>query len=97
MKSVAWDLVQLLQSSQDGSAAAQYARKKIIMLLAQNNQAVGVRNQRLSSLKHQNFAQAIQRWKKENLSSSIVRNRVAVQRWVAESNGKLCPVVKDNQ
>ncbi|MDZ7840380.1 MAG: integrase domain-containing protein [Gammaproteobacteria bacterium] len=97
MKPLAWDLVQLLRRNRDGSRATQYARKKIVMQFAQNVQASGARNKRLSNLKQQDFARAIQGWKKENLSDATLRNRVTALRWVAEKIGKPDLVAKDNQ
>jgi len=97
MKPLEWDLLQLLKRNRDGSRATQYARKRIVMLFAQNLQAAGVRNKRLTNLKHKDFTRVIQSWKSENLSDSTLKNRVGALRWVAEKIGKPHLVAKENQ
>lgn len=97
MKPLAWDLVQLLRRNRDGSRATQYARKKIVMQFAQNVQASGARNKRVSNLKQRDFARAIQGWKKDNVSDATLRNRLTALRWVAEKIGKPHLVARDNE
>jgi hypothetical protein len=82
--------------NRDGSYATQYARERILTMIANQLHETGFRDLGVLSLKPKHVEALAQRWKAESLSAGTIKNRMTELRWWAEKIGKKNVIHRDN-
>jgi site-specific recombinase XerC len=67
--------------NRDGSFATQYARERILTMIANQLQEMGFKDMRAPSLKPKHVQALVERWKTEGLSVGTIKNRMTELRW----------------
>jgi len=96
MRDLNFELKQLCQRNRDGSYATQYARERILTMIANQLHDMGFRNMQVGSLKPKHVEALVERWKAESLSAGTIKNRMTELRWWAEKIAKQNVIAKDN-
>ena len=96
MRELNYELKQLCLRNRDGSFATQYARERILTMIANQLHEMGFKDMRATSLKPKHVQALVERWKAEALSSGTIKNRMTELRWWAEKTGKQNVIAKDN-
>ena len=96
MRELNYELKQLCLRNRDGSFATQYARERILTMIANQLHEMGFKDLRATSLKPKHVQALVERWKAEALSSGTIKNRMTELRWWAEKTGKQNVIAKDN-
>ena len=81
MRDLNYELKELCRHNRDGSYATQYARERILTLIANQLHEMGFRDMRATSLKPKHVVALVERWKAESLSAGTTKNRMTVLRW----------------
>lgn len=97
MRNLNYELKELCRHNRDGSYATQYARERILTMIANQLHEMGFRDMRATSLKPKHVQALVERWKAESLSAGTMKNRMTVLRWWAEKIGKENVVARDNE
>jgi integrase len=82
--------------NRDGSYATQYARERILTMIANQLYAMGFKDMRAVSLKPKHVQALVERWKAESLSAGTIKNRMTEIRWWAEKIAKQGVIFKSN-
>ncbi len=96
MRDLNYELMKLCHRNNDGSYATQYARKRILSMIANQLYEMGFRNMQATSLKPKHVQALVERWKAEGLSAGTIKNRMTELRWWAEKIGKQNVIAKSN-
>ncbi|TAK49433.1 MAG: integrase [Betaproteobacteria bacterium] len=88
MRDLNFELKQLCQRNRDGSFSTQYARERILTMIANQLHEKGFEHMRASSLKPKHVQALVERWKAESLSAGTIKNRMTELRWWAEKVAK---------
>lgn len=96
MRDLNYELKQLCRRNADGSYATQYARERILTLVANQLHEMGFRDMRATSLKPKHVQALVERWKAKALSPATIKNRMTELRWWAEKIAKQNVIHKDN-
>lgn len=96
MKDLNFELKTLCRQHRDGSYATQYARERILAMIANQIHEMGFRDMRATSLKPKHVEALVARWKAESLAAGTIKNRMAELRWWAEKIGKQNVIAKSN-
>jgi len=96
MRDLNYELKQLCLRNRDGSYATQYARERILTMIANQLHETGFRDLGVLSLKPKHVEALAQRWKAESLSAGTIKNRMTELRWWAEKIGKKNVIHRDN-
>jgi site-specific recombinase XerC len=96
MRELNYDLKQLCQRNRDGSFGTQYARERILAMIANQLHEMGFKDMRATSLKPKHVQALVERWKAEGLSAGTIKNRMTELRWWAEKIAKQNVIFKDN-
>ena len=96
MRDLNHELKRLCQNHRDGSYATQYARERILTLIANQLHDMGFRDMRATSLKPKHVAALVERWKAEGLSLGTLKNRMTELRWWSEKIGKQGVIARGN-
>lgn len=96
MRDLNFELKQLCQRNRDGSYATQYARERILTMVANQLHELGFRHMQAGSLKPKHVEALVERWKSDLLSPGTIKNRMTELRWWAEKIAKQNVVAKDN-
>ena len=96
MRELNYELKQMCLHNRDGSFATQYARERILTMIANQLQEMGFKDMRAPSLKPKHVQALVERWKTEGLSVGTIKNRMTELRWWAEKIAKQNVVFKEN-
>ena len=96
MRDLNYELKKLCLRNRDGSYATQYARERILTMIANQLHEMGFRDMRATSLKPKHVEALVERWKAEALSAGTIKNRMTELRWWAEKIAKQNVIAKDN-
>ena len=96
MRELNYELKQLCLRNRDGSFATQYARERILTMIANQLREMGFKDMRATSLKPKHVQALVERWKAEGLSAGTIKNRMTELRWWAEKIAKQNVIFKDN-
>ena len=96
MRELNYELKQLCLRNRDGSFATQYARERILTMIANQLHEMGFKDMRATSLKPKHVQALVERWKAEGLSAGTIKNRMTELRWWAEKIAKQNVIFKDN-
>ena len=96
MRDLNYELKQLCLRNRDGSYATQYARERILTLIANQLHEMGFRDMQATSLKPKHVEALVERWKAEGLSAGTIKNRMTELRWWAEKIAKQNVIARDN-
>ena len=96
MRELNYELKHMCLRNRDGSFATQYARERILTMIANQLQEMGFKDMRAPSLKPKHVQALVERWKTEGLSVGTVKNRMTELRWWAEKIAKQNVVFKEN-
>ena len=96
MRDLNYELKQLCQRNRDGSYATQYARERILTMIANQLHELGFRHMQAGSLKPKHVEALVERWKAESLSPGTIKNRMTKLRWWAEKIAKQNVIAKNN-
>jgi integrase len=88
MRKLNYELKQLCLRNRDGSFATQADRQRSLDLCADQLYALGFENMVVSSLKQKHIDGLLALWRKQDLSTGTIKNRLSHLRWWAEKNGK---------
>jgi site-specific recombinase XerC len=91
-----YELKHMCLRNRDGSFATQYARERILTMIANQLQEMGFKDMRAPSLKPKHVQALVERWKTEGLSVGTIKNRMTELRWWAEKIAKQNVVFKEN-
>ena len=89
MRDLNYELKKLCLRNSDGSYATQYARERILTMIANQLHEMGFRDLQAKSLKPKHVQALVERWKAEALSPGTIKNRMTELRWWAEKITKL--------
>ena len=96
MRELNYELKHMCLRNRDGSFATQYARERILTMIANQLQEMGFKDMRAPSLKPKHVQALVERWKTEGLSVGTIKNRMTELRWWAEKIAKQNVVFKEN-
>ena len=96
MRELNYELKQLCLRYRDGSFATQYARERILTMVANQLHEMGFKDMRAMSLKPKHVQALVERWKAEGLSAGTIKNRMTELRWWAEKIAKQNVIFKNN-
>ena len=96
MRDLNYELKHLCLRNRDGSYATQYARERILTMIANQLHEMGYRDMHTTSLKPKHVEALVERWKAESLSPGTIKNRMTELRWWAEKIAKQNVIAKDN-
>ena len=96
MRELNYELKQLCLRNRDGGFATQYARERILTMVANQLHEMGFKDMRATSLKPKHVQALVERWKAEGLSAGTLKNRMTELRWWAEKIAKQNVIFKDN-
>ena len=96
MRELNYELKQLCVRNRDGSYATQYARERILTMVANQLHEMGFRDMQAASLKPKHVEALVERWKAESLSAGTIKNRMTELRWWAEKIARQNVIAKDN-
>ena len=96
MRDLNYELKKLCLRNCDGSYATQYARERILAMIANQLHEMGFRSMQATSLKPKHVQALVDRWKAEALSPATIKNRMSELRWWAEKIAKQNVIAKDN-
>lgn len=96
MRDLNYELKHLCLRNRDGSYATQYARERILTMIANQLHEMGFRHMQAASLKPKHVEALVERWKAESLSVGTIKNRMTELRWWAEKIAKQNVIAKDN-
>lgn len=96
MRDLNYELKKLCQRNSDGSYATQYARERILTMVANQLHEMGFRDMRAASLKPKHVQALVERWKAETLSPATIKNRMTELRWWAEKIAKRNVIYRNN-
>jgi site-specific recombinase XerC len=96
MRELNYELKQLCRRNRDGSFGTQYARERILTLVANQLHEMGFKDMRATSLKPKHVQALVTRWKAEGLSAGTLKNRMTKLRWWAEKIAKQNVIFKSN-
>jgi site-specific recombinase XerC len=96
MRKLNYELKQLCLRNRDGSFSTQYARERILTMVANQLHEMGFKDMRATSLKPKHVQALVERWKAEGLSAGTLKNRMTELRWWAEKIGKQNVIFKSN-
>ncbi|MDZ4728497.1 MAG: phage integrase N-terminal domain-containing protein [Xanthomonadales bacterium] len=96
MRDLNYELKQLCQRNRDGSYSTQYARERILTMIANQLYEMGFHHMQAASLKPKHVEALVERWKAESLSAGTIKNRMTELRWWAEKIAKQNVIAKDN-
>ena len=96
MRDLNYELKKLCLRNSDGSYATQYARERILTMIANQLHEMGFRDLQAKSLKPKHVQALVERWKAEALSPGTIKNRMTELRWWAEKITKQNVIARDN-
>ncbi|MDZ4819639.1 MAG: phage integrase N-terminal domain-containing protein [Planctomycetota bacterium] len=96
MRDLNYELKQLCLRNRDGSFSTQYARARILTVIANQLHEMGFHHMQAASLKPKHVEALVERWKAELLSAGTIKNRMTELRWWAEKIAKQNVIAKDN-
>jgi hypothetical protein len=96
MRKLNYELKQLCLRNRDGSFATQADRQRSLDLCADQLYALGFDNMVVSSLKQKHIDGLLGLWRKQELSTGTIKNRLSHLRWWAEKNGKRNLMARSN-
>lgn len=96
MRDLNYELKQLCLRNRDGSFSTQYARERILAMIANQLHEMGFHHMQAASLKPKHVEALVERWKAELLSAGTIKNRMTELRWWAEKIAKQNVIAKDN-
>ena len=96
MRNLNYELKRLCLRSRDGSYATQYARERILTMVANQLREMGFRDLRATSLKSKHVQALVERWKAEALAPGTIKNRMTELRWWAEKITKQGVIAGNN-
>ena len=76
MRDLNYELKKLCLRNSDGSFATQYARERILSMIADQLHEMGFRHMEATSLKPKHVEALVGRWKAESLSAGTIKNRM---------------------
>jgi site-specific recombinase XerC len=88
MRNLNYELKTVCLRNRDGSYATQYARERILTMIANQLHEMGFRHMQATSLKPKHVEALVDRWKAESLSPGTIKNRMTELRWWAEKIAK---------
>lgn len=88
MRDLNYELKQLCLRNRDGSFSTQYARERILTMIANQLHEMGFHHMQAASLKPKHVEALVERWKAESLSAGTIKNRMTELRWWAEKVAK---------
>jgi site-specific recombinase XerC len=97
MRDLNYELKKLCLRNSDGSYATQYARERILTMIANQLHEMGYQHMQATSLKPKHVEALIERWKAESLSAGTIKNRMTELRWWAEKIAKQNVVARNNE
>lgn len=83
MSKLSWQLNELQKHAAEGSFSTQAARKANLSLIADQLKELGYNQFQIKSLKSKHVEDLVERWKKEELTSGTIKNRMTHIRWWA--------------
>ena len=96
MRDLNFELKTLCLQHRDGSYATQYARERILAMIANQLHEMGFRDMRGTSLKPKHVVALVNRWKAESLAAGTIKNRMVELRWWSEKIAKQNVVARGN-
>ena len=96
MRDLNYELKQLCLRNRDGSFSTQYARERILTMIANQLHEMAFHHMQAASLKPKHVEALVERWKAESLSAGTIKNRMTELRWWAEKIAKQNVIAKDN-
>ena len=96
MRDLNFELKQLCLRNRDGSYATQYARERILTMVANQLHEMGFHHMQAASLKPKHVEALVERWKGDSLSAGTIKNRMTELRWWAEKVAKQNVLARDN-
>ena len=97
MRDLNYELKKLCLRNSDGSYATQYARERILTMIANQLHEMGFQHMQATSLKPKHVQALVERWKAESLSPGTIKNRMTELRWWAEKIAKQNVIARDNE
>ena len=88
MRDLNYELKQLCLRNRDGSYSTQYARERILTMIANQLHEMAFHHMQAASLKPKHVEALVERWKAESLSAGTIKNRMTELRWWAEKVAK---------
>ena len=88
MRDLNYELKQPCLRNRDGSFSTQYARERILTMIANLLHEMDFHHMQAASLKPKHVEALVERWKAESLSAGTIKNRMTELRWWAEKVAK---------
>jgi len=96
MRNLNYDLKKLGDKDRDGSYATRSNRARMLSLMANQLYELGYRKLRAADLKGRHIDALLERWRREEIATGTIKNRMAALRWWADKIGKQGMMAKDN-
>ena len=96
MRDLNYQLKGICNRNKDGSFATQAARQHSLDLMANQLHKLGYRHLTATGLKPKHVVALIEHWKKEDITTATIKNRMAHLRWWAEKVGKADMIADKN-
>ncbi len=96
MKDLNYQLMKLCRDNRDGSYSTQANRSRILDLMANQLSELRFRRMQAASLKPKHVDALVTLWKKQNISTGTIKNRLSALRWWAKKINKPGIIAKDN-
>jgi integrase len=96
MASLRYELKGLCTRNREGSYSTQQHRLRILLQVASQLKELGFKQLQASSLKPKHVEGLVKHWQDENVSLSVIKNRLSHLRWWAEKIGKSGMLPADN-
>lgn len=96
MSSLRYELKGLCARNREGSYSTQSNRLRILLQIEKQLKELGYIQMRLHSLKPKHVERLVKRWQSEQLSVSVMKNRLSHLRWWAQKIGKSGMLPADN-
>src|SRR3974377_1731265 len=96
MRDLNYELKQLCLRNRDGSFSTQYARERILTLVANQLHEMGFHHLQAGGLKPKHVPALGERWKAESLAPGTIKNRMTELRWWAEKVARQSVLARAN-
>ncbi len=96
MRDLNYQLKNICARNKDGSFSTQSNRQKILFLMANQLYEMGYRHLKAEALKAKHVIALVEKWKDDEITNGVIKNRMAAFRWWAEKTNNESVVAKNN-
>jgi hypothetical protein len=96
MRDLNYQLKNMCARNKDGSFSTQSNRQKILFLMANQLYEMGYRHLKAETLKEKHVIALVEKWKHDEITNGVIKNRMAALRWWTEKTNNQSVVAKKN-